>query len=144
TGRKVWRNFTSPHEDRSVFRLRNQSAFEGVDFSNRVIRLGFRPPLLSGTDGVGYWLLHGILVTPSPDFAIDGAVSDFRLETSYDWREIGVGPGTTLFANVTVENRGIYPQAFVVALNATRPDGAEFPEATGETGILAPGQAKSV
>lgn len=142
TNTNIWRPFDSPHEDETVFRLADQAALDGVDLSDRVVRFGFRAP--STDSQLAYWVVHALRVLPFPDFAIDGAVDDAHLETPYDARAIGVGPGTVVPVNVTVSDQGIYPDEFVVTLNVTRPDGTPFPETQVTTGILTPGTSKSI
>lgn len=72
------------------------------------------------------WMIHEARLYPQDAFGADALVKDIRLEAPYDWRSLGLGPGTDVVLNVTVRNDGIFENDFTLnvskALLGQEPD----------------------
>ena len=141
-----WTDFApTPRREVSVFHLK-QAALAGVDLTEREVRLGFHASLITKTDlpAVGSWALLGARVTPVERFAVDGALEAVALDAPFDWRALGVGPGSTVPVNVTVRNAGVFRDAFSVRLGvAVAGEEPVFAEPV-PAGELAPGEARAL
>lgn len=132
---------------RTTVHLRGQPSLAGVDLADRDVRIAFHVARLTQATQEqpdASWIISDVRVTPVDAFARDGAVLSVKPEVSYDWRTLGVGPGTSVPVNVTVQNAGSLPEAFQVVLAASKLGGEEVSNATVTIGVIPAGAIRSV
>ena len=146
-GRLVWRQYPpTPYQEVSVFRLKE--GFPDVNLTERPIRLGVHASRMSGTNlehiEHSQWDVMGIRVTPVSRFAIDAAVANVALETTYDWKRLGVAPGSVVPVNVTVRNDGLFGESWSVRLGVAAPGSTPTFGGNHTLGNVVPGDTASI
>lgn len=141
-GSTYWTSYPYPLQNHSTFHL---AQLANVNLSNRLVRVGFHAagPLVIVNGGAS-WAVANVRITPVSRFAVDGAIDRVALATPYDWRAIGVGPGTSVPVNVTLRNAGLFAERFTLRVNLSVVQGATLPGREQDLGYLAPGETQNV
>ncbi|HVL48881.1 MAG TPA: CARDB domain-containing protein [Candidatus Thermoplasmatota archaeon] len=145
SGQLRWREYPpTPKRETSTFFL-DPSRLGGKNLSDAVIRIAFHASSSQGAGGSSksVWTIDNVRLNPVRAFASDGSLEGLALAIPYDWRTLGVGPGTRAPINATVRNVGLYPEDFAVALNVSRLNG-NGTERTFPVGRLLPNETRSI
>lgn len=137
-----------PLIQKAAFRLAQQPGLNDVDLSNRDVRIGFHlSPKLAGTpeiESTSWWSIRDVKLSPLASYAVDGAVESVTLETAYDWKQLGIAPGSTVPVNITVRNRGLFSEEFEIDLGARRIGEPRGEPQSIQVGLLRPGESAYV
>ena len=145
-GELRWTQYNpTPYPEINAIHLKD--FFPEVNLTNRPIRVALQTTQtgpVATYQAPSDWQLYGLRVTPVSRFAVDASATNLTLETAYDWRALGVAPGTTVPVNVTVRNEGLFPEAFSVRLDVGNLASGFWPGNLTDVGLLAPGEARHV
>ncbi|HVL48945.1 MAG TPA: CARDB domain-containing protein [Candidatus Thermoplasmatota archaeon] len=143
----LWDLPTSRREP-AMFRLRDQPALSEIDLEGLEVRFAFHISAreflpLDRTD-TSLWRIGSVQVDPVSTFAVDAAITNVDIPVAYDWRLLGLGPGSVIPINVTLANVGLFREDFTARIEVRRLGGETVAEFESRAGELLPGESRNI